>query len=100
MDDLTYIRENVPEGERLAQLAEEAAELAQAALKLRRALERKNPTPISTEEARNDLVEEIADVRLCLSALEMPNRYEEMKITHTIQEKTWRWVRRLRSDMG
>lgn len=35
----------LPEAEVLAQLAEEVAELAQAALKLRRALDGTNPTP-------------------------------------------------------
>lgn len=36
MTDIDIIRDNVHELERLAQLAEEATELAQAALKLRR----------------------------------------------------------------
>ena len=40
----------LPETEILAQLAEEASELAQAALKLRRALDGTNPTPKDIEE--------------------------------------------------
>lgn len=40
----------LPKTEILAQLAEEASELAQAALKLRRALDGTNPTPKSVEE--------------------------------------------------
>lgn len=36
---------NLPKAEILAQLAEEASELAQAALKLRRAIDKENPTP-------------------------------------------------------
>lgn len=53
------------EAEVLAQLAEEAAELAQAALKLRRALDEKNPTPKTEEECRRNLAEEYNDVILC-----------------------------------
>ena len=48
----------------LAQLAEEAAELAQAALKLRRALDGTNPTPLRESEARAALAEERTDVSL------------------------------------
>lgn len=40
----------LPKTEIMAQLAEEASELAQAALKLRRALDGTNPTPKSVEE--------------------------------------------------
>ncbi len=43
----------LPKTEILAQLAEEASELAQAALKLRRALDGTNPTPKSVEECQN-----------------------------------------------
>ena len=44
----------------LAQTGEEAAELAQAALKLRRALTGENPTPKSIAECLDDLQEEFA----------------------------------------
>lgn len=60
---------NLPKAEILAQLAEEASELAQAALKLRRAIDKENPTPKSKAEATDDLIEEIADVQLCLEVL-------------------------------
>lgn len=59
----------LPQEEILAQLAEEAAELSQAALKLRRALDMTNPTPISVQDAGNRLVEEIADVIVCENQL-------------------------------
>ena len=52
MTDLEYIAENLSEEDILCQLAEEAAELAQAALKLRRAITGTNPTPASEDEAR------------------------------------------------
>lgn len=59
----------LPKTEILAQLAEEASELAQAALKLRRALDGTNPTPKSVAECEANLTEEIADVTNALDAL-------------------------------
>lgn len=51
----------------LRQLAEECAELAQAALKLVRAM--CGETPVALEEAHGDLLEEIADVEVMLNLL-------------------------------
>ena len=51
------------------QLAEEAVELAFAALKMARILRGENPTPRTEEEVRGDLFEEAADVELCLKEL-------------------------------
>jgi len=45
--ELEKIRKMLTEDELLCQLAEEAAELSQAALKLRRVLTGVNPTPVS-----------------------------------------------------
>lgn len=63
------VREILGEDEVLTQLAEEASELAQAALKLRRANTGINPTPKSTKECLEALLEEVADVLLCLQVL-------------------------------
>jgi hypothetical protein len=61
----------LPKTEILAQLAEEASELAQAALKLRRALDGTNPTPKSVEECLENIQEEME--RYALDALpELP----------------------------
>lgn len=46
----------LPEEELLAQLAEECSEAAKAALKLRRARDGVNPTPVSEEEAFSNFV--------------------------------------------
>ena len=61
------IKQHIPQDELLAQLAEECAELSQAALKLRRALTGINPTPVTADEARWNLVEEVADVKTAIS---------------------------------
>lgn len=55
--------------ELLAGLAEEATELAQAALKMRRTLDKSNPTPMTTGDASRNLNEEFADVLLCAAVL-------------------------------
>lgn len=84
----------LPKTEILAQLAEEASELAQAALKLRRALDGTNPTPKSVEECRKAFEEEYADVVNCIIALDLDDavfdRMQKMQ-----NEKEVRWLYRL-----
>lgn len=79
--------------ELLAQLAEEAAELSQAALKLRRAMTGYNPTPVTVAEADANLIEEAADVNLVLSLLLSDNVISE--IEEIKQRKLKRWLNRL-----
>lgn len=55
----------------LEQLAEESAELAQAALKLARKLRGVNPTPKTEQECWNALLEEIADVQVAVEQLQL-----------------------------
>lgn len=62
MTDLEYVASHLSEEELLCQIAEEASELAQAALKLRRAITQHNPTPTSPETAFNGLYEEWGDL--------------------------------------
>ena len=89
----------LPDTEILAQLAEEASELAQAALKLRRALDGTNPTPKSVAECEANLTEEIADVNLCvgtlLSALNISVEEFGNKIDSIAIAKKARWLFRL-----
>ena len=59
-DKIREIREKYGSEYLLRQLAEESAELAQAALKLIRA--KRKETPVTVQEARADLVKELADV--------------------------------------
>lgn len=89
----------IPESWILEQLAEEAAELAQAALKLRRTLDDStNPTPISRERATENLIEEMADVELCCEALAEADRRtsDKFKLKKIKREKAERWLLRLR----
>ena len=78
----------------LLQLAEEASELSQAALKLRRARMGINPTPITCEKANLHLLEEIADVTLCFGALDLTDM-ELDYVEHIAKKKYRRWKKRL-----
>ena len=77
----------------LCQLAEEAAELAQAALKERRTLTNENPTPKTYQQAHINLLEEVADVYVSLGELLSLADWET--VAHTRAEKENRWMQRL-----
>ncbi|MDD3040027.1 hypothetical protein [Bacteroides sp.] len=53
------------------QLAEEAAELAQAALKVARIIRGENPTPVKPEDAMNHIIEEFTDVAVVAKVLHL-----------------------------
>lgn len=91
---LNYVKENVDFKERLAQLAEEATELAKAALKYRRTLDDENPTPVSKDEAFKNLLEEIDDVALCLDIVSLKWRIEFNSLQK--EQKLRRWVERIK----
>ena len=91
------IMEYMGEPEMLSQLAEECCELGQAALKLRRVLDKKNPTPVTEEEARANLVEEAADVYNVLGFL--LNVEDHINAYNIIQRKKDRWLGRLEENM-
>lgn len=94
MNTIETIRAALPEDELLAQLAEEAAELAHAALKLRRCINGKNPTPIMPTQAEANLIEELADVRLCAEVLDRGTRIQN-QIDGIATSKLGRWAKRL-----
>ena len=58
---------DLPLATRLIQLSEECVECAQAALKLFRAIN--GDTPVTQMDAKEHLIEEIADVSVCMTAL-------------------------------
>lgn len=95
---LNYVKKNVSTKERFAQLAEEATELAKAALKYRRTFDDKNPTPVSKDEAFKNLVEEIDDVALCLDAVSFKWRIEFNSLQR--EQKLKRWVKRIAEKKG
>ena len=94
IDMLNHIKSHVSKKELLAQLAEEATELAHVALKYRRALDDENPTPVSSNEAFKNLIEEIDDVALLLETLALKWRIEFNSGSR--EKKLKRWVERLK----
>jgi NTP pyrophosphatase (non-canonical NTP hydrolase) len=94
-----YIAEKLGTSELLCQLAEEATELAQAALKYRRTLESMvNPTVIESGAAIDNLLEEAADVLLCMEVLDLDSLVD---VIEGIEEKKLeRWKKRLQGDLS
>lgn len=93
---LEKVRSSLTEEELLCQLAEEATELAHAALKLRRAVVKKNFTPVSVGDAVDNLLEELADVQVCCIALDL--EYARLEVEKTVCVKLERWARRLKES--
>lgn len=79
--------EKLPEETVLIQLAEEAAELAQAALKMVRALN--GDTPVSVDDAARNLVEEVADVLVCTDVLMGDAARKRMRAIRKYKRKRW-----------
>ena len=66
-ENFIFVSNNLTEREKLEQLAEEATELAQAALKAIRAKKlSNNSTPTTEEIADMNLAEEVDDVLMCI----------------------------------
>lgn len=93
--NMSYIVNHTNMLDLLVALAEEAAELKQAALKLARAQKLiKHPTPVGVTEALDNLIEEYADVVLCAMVL---NLYADSNL---INRKAERWAERLEEVEG
>lgn len=95
MDPIVIVNENLDQCDVLDQLAEEAAELAHAALKLSRAYKGVNPTPVKPCNAYAALLEEVADVQVCLSVLGLDGGVPRMEIGMIAQRKLLRWAHRI-----
>ena len=91
----TRINVILPEDEIAAGLAEEACELAQAALKYRRTFKTSsNPTPITRQEALDNINEEICDVLMYFIIMGYPI---ESLIARAHNNPKWkRWAERLK----
>ena len=86
----TRVKDYLTQAELLCQLAEEAAELAQAALKERRTFDDDNPTPVSYTDAHANLLEEVADVYVSLGELLSLEDWE--RVARIREEKENRWM--------
>lgn len=90
----SFVRDRLELDEIYAQLAEEAAELAHAALKMRRVINRKNPTPVDADDAFESVVEEANDVIAVLDTLHIAR--DECRIA----QKLTRWEERIKENAG
>ena len=99
MTDIEYIAANLSEEDILCQIAEEAAELAQAALKLRRAITQTNPTPVTVEKAAGNLVEEYGDTVVAMTAYYMKHGAIDEKVADILEQsypQYNRWAQRIK----
>ena len=76
----------------LEQMAEEAAELAQAALKLSRIKRGENPTPVTELEAWKHLVEEYTDVYQCAMELVIPVDWAQISEKEKRFKERWKEI--------
>lgn len=84
----------LPIDTRLIQLAEEAAELSQAALKYVRVL--RGETPVAKEDALLNLTEEVADVSVCMTAVN--DLVPLSEVAEIIVDKVQRWEDRANAE--
>lgn len=100
-EKVDYINIRLRMDDLLLALAEETAEAGQAALKLHRALDGRNPTPVLPDEAFRHLTEEIEDALLCWNVLlqrltnDNNSIYWEYSLTNLQERKLDRWAKRL-----
>lgn len=78
----------------LDQLIEECGELVQAASKLKRARGTRNKTPVKEAEALTKLIEEIADVTLCIEMVERAEAIDMVSVMDKMNAKYARWKER------
>lgn len=107
-DKLQYINSVYGRDEIFCQTAEESVELAQACDDLRRASMRLSKavlklrraehgtTPVSLAGATKAVLEECADVTVCIRALEALGVFGREELDSVVQEKMERWVERAR----
>lgn len=93
-----YVKLKLMPRDLLEQLAEESAELAQAALKMIRACEfSENSTPMTEWEAMANLIEEVNDVLMVLYLLEVEN--DLLNVDAVKANRKWRrWAKRLGAE--
>jgi NTP pyrophosphatase (non-canonical NTP hydrolase) len=93
-DDIKCIREHTPDAALYEQLAEEAVELAHAAIKYSRVLRKESPTPVTSIQAEMAIEEEYND--LLTVAIVAPAATQANLM---IESKLARWAERLKEAM-
>lgn len=99
-ENVEYVKKVLPKPVLFVQLAEECDELGQAALKIFRILDGRNPTPVPIGQAIEDLFEEIADILGVLRTLELTDGECAALYGEISANKFERWVGRLKEKYG
>ena len=95
--DILFVREQLSPADQFGQVAEEAVELAHAAMKMQRILTGTNPTPVTEKEAMGKVMEEICDL---YNALEVLKLDVSLKYEGIRKKKMARWVERIKKAGG
>lgn len=95
IDLIHEISNRLREADLYEQLAEEAAELSQAALKMSRSLRKRNPPKASRAEIKANINEEIKDIGTVLCVL--TGKDDEFNLN---PDKLRRWYNRLEGDFS
>lgn len=82
----------------MSQTQEECAELIQAISKYKRAKGIGQSTPISVDEAKRNLVEEIIDVKIMIEQLQYLLDVDEQTLLEVRHEKLMRTQRRIQEE--
>lgn len=85
-----FVRDNLLASDIYLALAEEASELSQAAAKQARILIGNNPSPVSREDAEQNVLEELADVYVCANVLY--GGAKDNYVSDVMETKLSRWV--------
>lgn len=94
--EILFVREQLSPADQFGQVAEEAVELAHAAIKMQRILNGTNPTPVTEKEALGKVMEEICDL---YNALEVLKLDVNMKYDQIRKKKMARWVERIKKGV-
>lgn len=84
----------------LEQAAEEAAEFAQACLKLARKIRGENPTPAALYDLNLQMHEEAADVITCINVMREADVLDQRAVDRIAKEKLERWRARVEVAEG
>lgn len=94
--EILFVREQLSPADQFGQVAEEAVELAHAAMKMQRILTGTNPTPVTEKEAIGKVMEEICDL---YNALEVLKLDVSLKYEGIRKKKMDRWVDRIKKGV-
>lgn len=95
--EILFIREQLSTADQFVQVAEEAVELAHAAMKMQRILTGTNTTPVTEKEAMGKVMEEICDL---YNALEVLKLDVSLKYEGIRKKKMARWVELIKKAGG